>query len=160
MKKILQIILLTALTTSCSDSDMILRGNNFDEGDWLFVNVNYADKTLELIDAEFVLEQNKDGIWVTPFGDCGGTTCDGFLMLFKDGKLVREDEYLTRSALFESDELRKSYRKGTDWTIDPIDESRFKFLWDSLETENVYPTVYHTQPEDKDIIWAYKIDEK
>lgn len=160
MTKILQIILLTVLLTSCTDSDKILQGNNFDEGDWLFVNVNYVDETLELIDDESVLKQNKNGIWVTPMGDCDGTTCDGFLKLYKDGKLIKEDEYLTRSALFETTELKNSYRKGTDWTIDPIDESRFSFLWDSLKTENVYPTVYHTQPADKDIIWAYKIDKK
>ena len=126
----------------------------------MFVNVNYVDKTLELIDDESVLKQNKNGIWVTPLGDCGRTTCDGFLKLYKDGKLVKEDEYLTRAALVETNELKNSYRKGTDLTIDPIDESRFRFLWDSLKTENVYPTVYHIQPADKDIIWAYKIDKK
>lgn len=148
------------MTVSCSDSDKILHGHDFDKGDWLLVNVNYAEKTMELIDDELILRNNKDGIWVTPMGDCGGTTCDGFLKLYKDGMLIKQDEYLTRSALFETEELKNSYRTGTDWTIDPIDESRFAFLWDSLKTENVYPTVYHTQPADKDIIWAYKIEEE
>lgn len=160
MKQILSVIILAFLIASCSDSDKILYGHNFDNGDWLLVNVNYAEKTLELIDDELILKNNKNGIWVTLLGDCGGTTCDGFLMLYKDGKLIKEDEYLTRSTLIESNELKNSYQKGIEWTIEPINETEFRIMWDSLKNENVYPTVYHTQPEDKDIIWAYKIEEE
>jgi len=144
----------------CSDSDKILDGHNFEKGDWLLVNVNYAEKTLELIDDELILKNNRNRIWVTPIGECGKTTCDGFLMLYKDGKLIAEDAYLTRSALHESTEIKNSYQTGTEWTLNPKNDSEFKHLWDSLKSKNYYPTIYHTQPADKDIIWAYKFDEK
>ena len=159
MKQIL-LIIFTIYITSCSDSDKLLVGHNFDEGNWLLVNVNYAEKTLELIDDESILKNNENGIWVTPLGECGSTTCDGFLKLYKDGILIARDEYLTRSVLFESAELKNNYQTGMKWTIDPIDESKFRIVWDSLINENAYPTVYHTQPADKDIILVYEMDKK
>lgn len=64
MKQILPIIILTFFLAGCSDSDKILHGHNFDNGDWLLVNVNYAEKTLELIDDELILKNNKNGIRV------------------------------------------------------------------------------------------------
>lgn len=144
------------MISGCKDSDRILMNRDYDSGDWLFVNVNYAEKTLELIDNEQILKANQKGIWVTPAGDCGGTTCDGFLKLYKDGELIAEDEYLTRVALFESAEIKNAYQSGFEWTIDPKDSLDFTNKWDSLISQNVYPTRYHTQPADKDVIWAYK----
>ena len=41
---------LLILLSSCSNSDNILENRNFNKGNWLLVNVNYANKTLELID--------------------------------------------------------------------------------------------------------------
>jgi len=160
MKRLLYIIIVTLTLLGCSDSEKLLVGNDFENGDWLLVNVNYAEKTLQIIEDKTILKNNKNGIWVTPLGDCGGTTCDGFLKLYKDGKLIAEDEYLTRSALYESSEIKESYKTGKEWTIDPANEVAFKQLWDSLENVGSYPTIYHTQPADKDIIWAYRIEEK
>lgn len=160
MKQILNIFIVTIALTGCSDSDKLLVGRDFDKGDWLLVNANYAENTLQIIDNETILQSNKDGIWVTPAANCNGTTCDGFLKLYKDGKLIVEDEYLTRSALYESSVIKENYKIGKEWTIDPANEVEFKHLWDSLKTVGCYSTIYHTQPADKDIIWVYKIDEK
>jgi hypothetical protein len=150
----------TLTLTGCSDSDKFLAGKDFENGDWLLVNVNYSERTLQIIEDETILRNNRDGIWVTPLGDCGGTTCDGFLKLYKDGKLIIQDEYLTRSALYESSEIKTGYKNGKEWTLDPANEVEFKLLWDSLKNVGSYPTIYHTQPADKDIIWAYRIEEK
>lgn len=160
MNRILQIIIFTLALTCCSGPDKLLNGHDFDKGDWLLVNVNYAEKTLQLIDDETILKNNKNGIWVSPAGDCDGTTCDGFLMLYKDGRLIAQDEYLTRSTLYESTKIKESYKKAVEWTIDPINNSKFKQLWDSLKNAGNYPTIYHAQPADKNIIWVYRIEEK
>lgn len=143
MTRILQIFILTILITNCSDSGKILDGHNFEKGDWLFVNVNYAENTLELIEDESILKNNKNGIWVTPMGDCGGATCDWFIKLYKDGKLIAQDEYLTRSALYESSEIKNGYQNGTEWTINPVDEIEFRHLWDSLKNEKVCGVSLH-----------------
>ena len=78
---------------------------------------------------------------MTSLGDCGGTTCDGFLKLYKDGILIAQDEYLTHSAVYESSEIKESYKNGKQWTIDPANEVHFKELWDSLKNAGSYPTI-------------------
>ena len=145
------------LVLSCSSSESILKGHTFDEGDWILVNVNYVEETLEIIDDETILKKYKNGIGVTSIGDCAWTTCDGFLKLFKNGILIKEVGYLTRSRmyLYESNRILESYKTGKKWTIKPKNKSEFKFVWDSLKMVNCYPTIYNTQPENKDIIVTY-----
>lgn len=140
-------------------SNMILADKDFDEGDWLFVNVNYVEDTHLIIDNEELLKRNSQGIRVLPGGECGGTTCDGFLMLYKDGQLIEQQEYLEKSELFESDSLISCYIQGKSLTINPTDKKDFDLKWDSLKRiKDVYPTVYHTQPGDKDIILVYELE--
>jgi len=161
INKFIQISLLIICFSNCNQSNnLILMKHNFNKGNWILVNVNYAEKTLEIIDDEEILKTNREGIKVTSFGECGGTTCDGFLKLYKDGILIKEDEYLSRTKmnLIESTIIKKAYKKGKEWTINPSNDEEFDRLWDSLKIANCYPTKYHTQPADKDIIWAYKIE--
>jgi hypothetical protein len=157
MKQISFILILVAITiVSCSKSDKILLNQNFDEGNWLLVNVNYAEKKLSLIDDEKVLKENTSKLYVSANGECGGTTCDGFLRLYKNGKLVAEKAYLMSDKVHESSEIRESYESGEEFTIEPTDQNDFKVKWDSLIKENNYPTIYNSQPQDKDIIWVFK----
>jgi len=156
MKLTIKIATFFILLSSCSNSDNILENRNFDKGNWLLVNVNYADKTLELIDDKSILEKNKSGIFVLSGGDCGGTTCDGFVMLYKDGKLIKEIEYLSRVFLYESESIKKSYENGIESYIEPLNSEDLKKKWDSLLNVNCYPTIKHIQPADKDIILTYK----
>ena len=160
MKLTIKIATFFILLSSCSNSDNILENRNFDKGNWLLVNVNYANKTLELIDDKSILEKNKSGIFVLPGGDCGGTTCDGFVMLYKDGKLIKEIEYLGRAFLYESESIKKSYENGIESCIEPLNSDDLKKKWDSLLNENCYPIIKHIQPDDKDIILIYKKVEK
>ena len=159
MKLTIKIASFFILLTSCSNSDSILKNRNFDKGNWLLVNVNYANKTLELIDDKSILKNNKNGIFVLPGGDCGGTTCDGFLMLYKDGKLIKEIEYLSREFLYESESIKKSYENGIETYIEPQNSEDLNKKWDSLLNDNYYPTIKHIQPADKDIILTYKKSE-
>lgn len=114
---LLKILVLIILTSCSNNEDKILVGHDFEKGDWLLVNVNYAEEKLDFIDDESILSKNKNGISLTNGCYCGGTTCDGFLKLYKDGKLILQHEYLTRSELYESSQIIDSYHSGTKSTV-------------------------------------------
>ena len=151
------IFVITALT-SCKDKDnSILNDKNFDEGKWLLVVENKVESTLFVIDDKRVLKENPFGLTLGPSAYCGGTTCDGFIDLYKDGKLIASQEYLSKSDLIENEDIRQAYKIAITDCIRPGDEKKFKQQWDSLERiKNTYPTRRHIQPEDKDIICFYK----
>lgn len=158
MKTVPLLVLVALVLAGCRESDRLLKPFDFQSGDWLLVNKNYQEETLELIDDEKILEANKGGLWFTPLGDCGHTTCDGFISLYKDGKLIAEKGYLVRASMYESGEIKSAYKNGKEWTIEPADRNDFKKKWDSLKVEKCYPTIYHSQPADIDIIWVYKTE--
>jgi hypothetical protein len=142
--------------TGCSDSIVILKDLDFSEGDWLLVNSNGNKGTLFVIDDEKILQGNPNGIKVKFSEEDHYTTGDGSLKLFKDGKLVEDQMYLDPSRITESNNIRNAYRKATYESIYPLGSTDFKRQWDSLKSiPKCYPTIYHTQPEDKDIIRYY-----
>jgi hypothetical protein len=125
MSKLKFIIIGLILIAGCKESDKTLMNRGYNSGNWLFVNVNYAEKSLELIDNEQRLNKNQPGIWVTPQGDCSANTCDGFLKLYRNGELIAQDEYLTRKTLFESSGIKEAYQNGIEWTLSPKDSIDF-----------------------------------
>jgi len=145
------------MLTSCKDkNNPILSDRNFEEGKWLLVVENNVEKTLFVIADQRVLKSNPNGLKLGANAYCGGTTCDGFISLFKDGKLVDTQEFLGMSDLLETEEIKKAYKVATTECIKP-EEEVFRQTWDSLQAiKNVYPTRRHIQPEDKDIICFYK----
>jgi len=158
-KIIIQLIVLILLT-SCGDKDnAILNNQNFDEGNWLIVIEDEVQETRFAIDDEKILKENPFGLLLGPKAYCGGTTCDGFLKLYKDGELISHQGYLSHLHLIENKTLVNSYRKTKANYIYPDDKSDFKKQWDSLiKLGNIYPTRYHTQPDDKDIILYYTLE--
>jgi len=158
MKQLPFIFLFTIFIASCSKSehDEILYNKDFDSGNWLLVNVNYAENTLKMIDEEAILRNNISGLTILQKGECGGTTCDGFLMLYKDGKLIDRKEYLNNDALIESTGIKKAYKFGEEVFIKPNGEKEFQRKWDSLTRKNNYPTISRPQPKNIDIIWNYR----
>jgi hypothetical protein len=142
---------------SCIDKDnAILNGKDFDKGKWFLVWEDYAKGTLCIIDDQSILRENPNGIILGPFAGCGGTTCDGFLTLYKDGELIVQHEYLSRADLFMNSEIINSFRPATRVSVYSDNSVEYKFQWDSLlKIKNTYPTRYHTQPDDKDIIIYY-----
>ncbi len=151
-------IIISWILISCGDkNNSILNKKNFDEGSWLMVVRNENEKTVFAIDDEKILKDNPYGILLGPNAECGGTTCDGFLELYKDGELIIEQSFLTKADLFETSNIRESYRKCYTEYIYPNDSIDFKRQWDSLQKiNNNYPTRFHTQPDDIDIILLYK----
>lgn len=152
-------IILLGILTSCKDKrDAILYDKNFDDGKWLLVVENHVEKTLFVINDEKVLKSNPDGLRLGPNAYCGGTTCDGFISLYRNGKLVDTKEFLSKSDLLETDKIKKAYKIARTDCIHP-EQIHFKQTWDSLEAvKNTYPTRQHIQPEDKDIICFYQFD--
>lgn len=148
------------ILTSCGDKDnAILDNKNFDEGRWLIVIEDAVQGTTFAIDDEKVLKENPFGLLLGPMAECGGTTCDGFLKLYKDGELISHQEYLSHSDLIEKQNLLDSYKKADAEFIYPENKDDYKRQWDSLlKIGNVYPTRYHTQPDDKDVILYYKLE--
>ena len=147
--------------TSCSDSTIILKNRNFSSGDWLLVNSNGANQTLFVIDDEKVLQENPNGIKVSFSEEDHYTTCDGILKLYKNGKLVAEQMYLDQSSISENSNIKDAYKNATDDSVYPYDNADFNKQWDSIKKlPNQYPTIHHTQPDDKDIIWLYKHEQK
>ncbi len=138
---------------SCTDSTVILKGHNFSSGDWLLVNVDDVKGTFKVIDDETVLANNPSGIIVDWSNSHEYTTCDGWLRLYKDGELIAEQNYLERSYLTESSEIKAAYKNGSEGSTHPKNRKEFNNQWDSLRgIKNCYPTRTHIQPEDIDII--------
>jgi hypothetical protein len=160
-KTIIFAAILVFLLTRCADTDstVILNGHNFNSGDWLLVNKDNVKRTIKVIDDETVLSNNPTGIKVNWSEDHGYTTCDGILKLYKDGELIAQQAYLEQSYINESPDIQAAYKTGSDKSVYPNDDNDFEQLWDSLKKiNNCYPTRYHTQPDDKDIIWFYKFE--
>ena len=149
--------LLIILIFSCSKSENdILYNKDFNSGDWLLVNVNYARKTVLLIDDEVVLKNNIHGISISSKGKCDGTTCDGFIKLYKDGILVEQKEYLNNETISESEKIKAAYKLGEELFIEPNNKMEFEKKWDSLVKNNNYPTIHQLEPKNTDIIWNYR----
>lgn len=156
---ILLTLSLMLLLSSCThkDNTIILKGHNFNPGNWLLVNEDNAQGTFKMIDDETVLSQNPTGIKVNWLDEHGFTTCDGIHRLYKDGELVAQKEYLDKYYLIESTEIKAAYKNGSDGSVNPDNKLDYERLWDSLtKIKNCYPTRYFAQPENKNIIWFYK----
>ena len=134
----------------------ILHDNNFEEGNWLLEN-SYYDTTL-VIDDEKILRNYENHLIVSSTEDDGYTTCDGILRLYKNGELVKEKQYLSKTFLFELGSFNKKYKKAISYYLDPKNKIDLKKKIDSLnKISNYYVTVYRKQPEDIDAIEYFKI---
>ncbi len=151
------LLLSLLMLSSCGESNSILNNRNFDEGNWLLVVENESEKTLFIVNDKNILKANPFGILLGSSANCSGTTCDGFIELYKDGELIASQEFLSKADVIEKQSLKDNYKKATTDCISPLDQAQYKQLWDSLaKAGNIYPIRYHTQPEDKDIICYYK----
>jgi len=154
--------LVAILTNACSnDSINFLDNRDFNHGDWLLVKIDNSKRkeAIYIIDDETVLKDNSNSIKVKFSEKDMYTTCDGRLMLFKDGEIIADQDYLEPSRLNESESISSKYKIGHDTTIEPRDMNQYKIAWDSLrKISKCYPTRYHAQPADKDIIWIYKYE--
>lgn len=144
---------------SCKDKkNAILHNKKFDDGKWLLVIENHVENTLFVIDDEKVLKSNPNGLRLGPNAYCGGTTCDGFITLYRDGELVDSKEFLSKADLLETENFKKAYRIARTDCVRPA-QGHFKQTWDSLEAaKNTYPTRRHIQPDDIDIICYFKYE--
>ena len=149
-------LFLSSVFFSCGHSNhAILNNKNFETGNWLLVIDNKVENTLFVVNDRNILQSNPFGLILKPSSECGGTTCDGFIELYKDGELVASQEFLSKSTIIESESLKAAYKKASTDCIRPFDNNQFKQQWDSLIKREIYPTRQHVQPEDEDIICFY-----
>jgi len=159
LKNILAFFSLAFFLLGCSNGAYILANKNFGDGNWLLVNKNSYKQTIRIITDKNILKENPFGIKIKSSKTDQYTTCDGSIKLYKDGELVAEQSYLDTSFLIESNAIKKSYKNGIDTLIYPTNKSNYKTIWDNLlKSGKNYPTRYHIQPEDKDIIFDYKFE--
>lgn len=141
----------------CDERVSVLDGHSFQSGDWLFVKWNGMNNEYWVIDDEKILERHTQGVIVSWNDDHSGTTCDGAYRLYRNGELVSDQDFLDANHVLESTEIGDALRAAAQFTIDPNSSEHFDLLWDSLKaTPGNYPTRYHAQPADKDVIWAYR----
>lgn len=148
--------MLLLLAFGCTDRNRPILNEDFNSGNWILVKENLVNKTLFLLDDEQVLTANSEGIQILNPHDCSGTTCDGNIKLFKNGKLVRWEDYWSEEYVKESETVKQAYRTGIELTFHPNNDMDFRRIWDSLTLVGCYPTVYRMQPGDRKIIVAYK----
>jgi hypothetical protein len=162
IRKAIELIILASLICSCTDSILILKNQDFDNGVWLLVNADYGHydkRVVYVIDDIKILKANPDGIKVNYTESDMYTTCDGVIKLYKNGILILQQNYLVSNRLKVSDRLKKAFKKASESTINVINKQDFQGKWDSLKNiPKCYPTIYHIQPENKDIIWYYKYE--
>ena len=157
-KKYTVIICSVFILIGCAQKDEILSDYNFNDGDWILVHKSHVSNSIEIINDEKTLKDNKHGIALLPGADCEWTTCDGAISLYKDGKLIKKTNYLSRENIYESNHIKNSYIKGIRYNIDPINKLDFNTKWDSILQQSDYPTIYKSQPDNKNIILAYKLE--
>lgn len=154
--KFLLIPIILAITQCGNREKAILNNRDFDHNNWLIVIENAQMNTMFVVDDEKILKENSFGLTLGPLANCDGTTCDGFLDLYKDGVLIERQSFLSQSDLIESSTIKKNYRIAKAYYLYPNNKSEYKYLWDSLQKlPNIYPTRYHAQPDDKDYICVF-----
>jgi hypothetical protein len=158
VKKAILIFLTTLFIFGCQVKSP-LKNHDFKNGKWLLVKEDFAKNTLQVIDDEKILNKFYSTIKIIWNDDDDYTTCDGTIKLYKNGELIVKQNYLDASKIIESSNIKSSYKIATDTTIESYNKNEFLKQFDSLKSiKNSYPTRYHEQPADKDIIWLYKYE--
>lgn len=145
--------------TGCHDPTDVLSGNSYSDGDWLLVKWDGLRNRSWVIDDERILRDNAHGIKVRWEEDHAWTTCDGGYELYRNGEPVLRQDFLDDGYVYESEGIRSAFRLAEDFTIETVTRQIFQHVWDSLKaTPGNYPTRYHQQPEDRDIILCYRYE--
>lgn len=143
--------------TGCHDPTDVLAGHSFSDGDWLLVKWDGLKNRHWIIDDERVLAANALGIKVQWEEGHMWTTCDGGYEIYWNGELVHRQDFLDDGYISESEEIRAAFRPAEDFWIETTTLEVFQHAWDSLKAiPGHYPTRYHQQPEDRDIILFYR----
>jgi hypothetical protein len=143
--------------TSCVHINPILKGNNFDEGDWLLVHNSFLKDSLLVIDDEKVLKANAIKLSVDFSDDDQGTTCDGEILLYKNGRLVNSQQYLSSIHLHQSKDLEASYKLSQRDFFHFNKNSTKDFIVDSLLKAGTYYPVIDTPDNKGAYLFAYRV---
>jgi|GEM_PF-6489935 len=146
--------------SSCGDSNVILDKQDFDKGAWLLIDRNRLTGSLLGINDHQVLKEYSKKLIVNFYEEDKGTTCDAVIELYKNGKLVNSQEYLSGSRVSQPNKLRKLYHPCKLLSIQTPTIDKYKAIFDSLKTcTDTYPIINIDHPNNKDYILYFKLSD-
>ncbi len=126
-------IILVLFTAGCDQKRIsFLADRDFSTGHWLLVKSNYVDETIDVIDDKYLLQSMLSEITVLSDYKDAETTCDGRLMLFKDGQLLAYQNFESNFSIFESLYIQSAYRHATFSAREVTDSIAFRKVHDSV----------------------------
>jgi len=134
---------------SCGDRNMILDKQDFDNGKWLLIDRNRITDSVRGITDNQILKKYSKRLIVKFDEDDKGTTCDGVIELYKNGKLVNSQEYLSDSRVSQPVDLEKLYYPCKLLFIETATVDIQNTTFDSLNKRNdTYPIINLNRPDD------------
>lgn len=144
MTKISIFIIIVFILTSCGffgEKVNFFKGIDFnDKADWILVKSNSDTETYGIIsDKELLLKFNRD-LKIKLTSECGGTTSDNNIALYKNGKLIKSVSYCSWEPLsYDLGELNKHFKPSSLKMVKAKSINRHNFILDSLkQLDNVY----------------------
>ncbi len=144
MRKIITYILIGFLFVSCGyfgdKVDLFKKIDFTEDADWLFVKTNTDLDSCGVIFNNEILHNLHDDLKLKSTKECGGTTPDNCLTLYKNGKRVRSTCYCSWIALsYKLGRLKKEFIPAELKLVIANSIKRHDFLLDSLkQIDNIY----------------------
>jgi len=144
MRKVLTYILIGVLFVSCgyfgNKVDFFKKVDFTEEADWLFVKTNTDIGTCSVIINKDILLKLQDDLEIKSTKECGGTTPDNCLGLYKNGKRIRSTCYCSWIALsYKFGRLKNEFIPAQLNLISANSIEQHDFLLDSLkQIDNIY----------------------
>jgi len=158
-KKYLLIILFftTTFLSSCYKVNVILDKQDFDLGSWLLVDRNSVTSSSRGITDNKVLKEYSKKLIVISEENDKGTTCDGVIELYKNGKLINSQEYLSNTRLWQPNSLEKYYSPCKLSFINTLTKNIQNNIIDSIKKrKDSYPIFNLVSPYDSSTVWYFK----
>lgn len=160
-KKISITVVTILILMSCENHNVILRDQNFDKGKWLLVDRSYITDTILAIYDKQLLKDNSKNFIVEYSKDDKGTTCDGVIQLYKNGILIKSQEYLSKSHVMEPTIFKKYYKPCKMIFKKTATKHIFNTTWDSLRIgSDTYPILNSDKPSDTSTVLYYKFENR
>ncbi|WP_291726536.1 hypothetical protein [Bernardetia sp.] len=163
IKPILRLLFYTLIGLSlffynCSGEKVVFfEGNNFNEDtNWLFVRANTDYDTYEVIYDKEVLQKLRDDLVLQATKECGGTTPDNCLDLYKNSRRVNSFCYCSwESMSFAFGRLESKFIPAKQKLVSANSIDRYHFVLDSLKKEN---NVYLLYPKDTTVQFSGQLE--
>ena len=142
---------------SCYHANIILDKQDFETGKWLLIDRNSVSSTCRGITDSKILKEYSRKLIVIHDENDNGTTCDGVIELYKNGKLINSQEYLSNIRLLQPNSLKKYYSPCEIVFLKvPTKNIKPKIIDSLLNSKDCYPIVNPNTTEDTSTISYFK----